>query len=206
MKKLMALVVVGLMATAANAGTLSLEFADGSNYVEMAPSDYVTLQWVLTPAPADISQSIDNALFNLTYEGLLEHLVVEGWSGPNGWEPIGVPSDTGLFLEDYSNYGMAGDVTGFPIHIDSTDPIVLVDIVLHCASPEIGDVILTNVEDALYPAFGLGLSTWMNWTYGGDPPPGWYVYGNTSVTIHNIPEPGSLALLAMGGLALLRRR
>jgi len=212
-KTLLSLLVVGLMATTVNAATLSMRFADGGTEVfDAAPSDMITINVWFTPDTTDIGQDLDNVLFKFTYAGDLEHLTVEGWSAPAGWDLIGgaAPSvPLGDYIENYANYGAAGDLAGLPIVIQDTVPILIFDVVLHVAAARESDISIGFLQstDPPYPTISTGTNDWTKWPT--TPPvlfPRYYYTDMTPLIIHNIPEPASLALLAMGGLLVLRRR
>lgn len=213
MKKLLLMaLVVGIVATSASAARLSMEFRGYGGEVTMAPTDYVTIDIWLTPGPLNNSETIQNVAFAFETAGDAapsEFTVVE-ISTYSDWtyllQPEDVPTKFG-FLENF--YVSSG---GTPYHLMAGgDPIHLLDIVLH------KDFFLGN-DVSIWFREGTGPTTpWMATALGSPMVPGNETWGANfyeidqggiadPLIIHNIPEPTSLALLALGGLALLRRR
>jgi len=223
MKKALAcMLVVGFMATAANAVTLTMDFRGTTDReITVGPSDMLTIDFLATPdatpTVGDIGRQFDNVLFKLGISGLTNHFTVESWGLPAGdggatWDGIGgaAPSEPlGQFLEEYANYGAAGDLLQDPITFADASPVLVFAIQLHVASADEGDITLVNLNDDLYPVFALGIAGWTEWPQATPPPAGlggFYWTDVTPLVIHNIPEPASLALLAIGGLLVIRRR
>lgn len=214
-KVLMAVLVVGLMTASANAVSVGLQWTDNPGdpymeaadsatvwidvYVTLQPSEYLTLvQFANLPvpelvqmstepiAPGFVSQSVDGPLGDgTTAVGFFSGTAIHGpWEGVIGRYDIhvsGGPSATYQIAFDHSTTYVTDD-NGAEFIWDSR----------YFMTP--------------YPGYI---------SYGDYGNPGWWgtikgaeVGQHTAdpLTLHVIPEPGSLALLALGGLALLRRR
>ena len=193
MKKLLVLLLVLGMASMANAGLIfTVDGAPTENgaTIDLLPSEIIELDLELDVDTACGGFTIDYVLSN----GLAE-LIVDGASGdypdivdpmtdiefPASWDfPAGA-----LVLADRVQ------VTGANMFsADVEGPAVLrKELYLHCLAP--GDVLLEIIAQA-----GTEIdSELVN--------PGTVLH---TLNIHQIPEPMTMSLLGLGGLALLRRR
>jgi hypothetical protein len=150
---------------------------------------------------------------------------VAGWNTDGSSAP-GAAFDRSYFFASEDPAG-AVNLVGAP-----GTTVVLGSFTIHKTAFSAGDTaIVFRVEDPL-PALSEGPTGWSSrWQYGvelarnnwlmgagpgapavgnpGDADPRWGFHGYESLNplvIHNVPEPSALALLALGGLAMLRRR
>jgi hypothetical protein len=208
MRKLALLVLaVGLTASSANAAVLWMEFRGAGDTVTMAPSDYATIDIWLTPRAWDTGAAFDNVGFGFNVDVI--ELMVQSVSVPQGWTDLTIIQPTNpnnMFGPrlTYVFFAAAGPM----ITVTDTTPILLMDIVLH-KTEQLGDVSISFEDSAAPPLPDISnqATPWFKWTLPGEPMfPNSFVIGQDDLSVINIPEPASLALLALGGLAIIRRR
>ena len=180
MKKLLSLVLILAVASLASATTVSL--------VGPAPGELGSAE---NPAVESDLITIQVALGNGTLLGLDSILTVTGPgtivdafkvadAGTYGWDP-GLTADP-IMGGNSAEMG-AGNFAG-----NSNASVGY--FVIHCDGP--GEVVLTLSEGQ---SFGGSMDTnWMVPTYG------------PSITIHQIPEPATIALLCLGGLLIRKKK
>jgi hypothetical protein len=223
MKKLLAmLVVVGLASFASGAGEMSFDLVPtvpGSLDNPLNPSEWVELDILYTGI---VPLWSSGSLF-VSIDGPGE------WCGPDAdtYDPPGLPLDQAWTWHEKFDPDYAVEVPGvgtfpFPgihrlaIHspqlieiggsTDLNESLGIVDgeilfdhLNIHCTGP--GEVIVT-LTPSVQTGGLVGLPTyWDQGLFVGDDG----AIGD-SITIHQIPEPMTMTLIGLGGLALLRRR
>jgi hypothetical protein len=183
----MLMLVLGV-ASYANATLIDLRFSDGSYEKTLQPSEYTDIDLLIFLEDTDtiVASSV-------------KWLVVE--------DPAEPPDFT--ITEYFTPLMMVmatppGDSSGFPWTSNNMDfagihPgggwIVVERFYIHCAAPSEDIISVDKANSFISP------TTTEDYVLEWDP-----AGGGGSVTLHQIPEPASLALLALGGLALIRRR
>ena len=179
MKKLMVLMLVLGMASLANASIiLSVNGDPAPDQITLFPSDWITIDMHLTAGENITGYDVAFVLSNAQ--------AAFDWSGitfptvfdlPGAVVPVPTPQNVRVTASQIFSPAIPG-------------PLVLVDeLLLHCE--EETDVVLNLVV--------MGTTR----IDGGDIPVGTIL---DTITIHQVPEPATIALLGLGGLALLRRR
>lgn len=230
-KTLLVLIVAGAMATTANAATLWMQFDDGPADQGPYPKDEITL-FVSETAVLSIYFDLHHELDNLEsvafqMENALGLTSLSDFAVPAGW----VSQSNHGYLAEGAGPNFYGAWFGPKIGPAAIGSYLIAEVVIH----QNEEFILTDYDIAFKhdPLIaGLPLITYE--TQGGgaaeyefDPNKangsysGYYTYGQGSpgakagvgnkaprdpLIVHCIPEPASLSLLVLGGIAALRRR
>jgi hypothetical protein len=250
-KGLLGILAVGIMATAANAATLSMQFAGGGNEVTLGASQSATVEIVITMGINDGAKSPSKLTgFDMRFDvggiainpdavgdqGSDGRYVVDGSTkydvtgitGFAGWSTAASDAVPHVFNGSY--FLSAGDPNGL-IGVVGTGAVfstVVATFDIHKEVFEAGDTFIVIRQGAALPALYNGPAAWANrFPYTTEIPtvrnsfvtglgnpsdngPQWDPYHGYStlqpLIIHNVPEPGALALLVLGGFAALRRR
>lgn len=215
MKKVLAsLVAVGLMATAANAATIGLRWAEAPGSQNLAASGG-TIEVYMDLLSGDVISGVvfdySTLATNLTVTGQTAN--VPGWgqsgvAGPLNGRQFGGFANTALDLLQTPGNHVIGTTTisvEGPLDLSTKDifaaiPQNAVGVVNQAGSRLTWDA-RYNGSFAGYIAFG----NWGNPGWGTKPASGHQPTANP-LQITKTPEPTSLALVALGGFALLRRR
>jgi len=187
MKKLIVLLSILAIASVSNAGMITLQISsldgdpiDPTDYIEISESTWVNLDIIYIPDVAELVMSLD-AIVSVDGLGTLDisELTFPYDDGMNN-SMVLEPGKIGEFATAKFMPGMTG---------------ILIDhILVHC------DV--DDPENDVFVVAGPGAN--FGGTYMADGSPYAGTWGG--VTIHQVPEPMTVALLGLGGLALLRRR
>ena len=212
-KLLLVLLVSGMLATTANAAQLYMQFAGGQTEITVNPSDEIVVEiWFGNMQTSDTLSTVFHG--NASAPGLdqiASVALLTNWSAGGGNTVLGtnqfaVAADNPL--EDSVSGPGAYHVGNQIIH--QNDLLGDYEIMFGAAGP------LAKVKDASgadykywgsdggwagYYSYGTGAPY-----YAGNPKTGDPVQLADPLIVHCVPEPGSLSLLALGGLALIRRR
>lgn len=211
-KALLVTLVAGLMAGTANAGILSMSFPGGATTIDALNGDIVTVEIYFSLATS--SDTISTIATGFMPEPLATQLDVPPPSiaVPTGWTGAGV---AGVFG---SNQFAIGTTTNFVPGPTDNSPILMGTMQVQFTGND-GDTaqLMFEVPGATQLVLD---STGAGYTYDFRYPTfsGYYAFGTGSpltsgktgqpadpLIINGIPEPASLLLLALGGLALRRR-
>jgi len=252
-KGLLGILAVGMLTTAANAGTLSMRFAGGGTEVTLdGGSQSVTIEVLITMGAQDGPKTPSRltgldlrfdvgsivageaASAGATNAGYVPEYVSDGstkFVTTGVSSPIAGWSNGATILGDFNRLGTFAS-TGDPAGLIGPTGATLgtthvMSITIHKASFEAGDTAIVFREESPLPALYNGSAAWGN-RFGyavengrnqfiegdgsaGDADPRFAPYHGYATTfapliIHNVPEPSSIALMVLGGLAALRRR
>ena len=216
-KLLLTALLVGVMATGANAAILGLAVQglapdDPHDQIfEVNPTDEIIIEtWVMLRA----SETLSTVFYgNVLAPGATQNATgtdVNGWADGSVGGGLGEVGQQAAFAADPGfNLHFAVDtwvLVGWQaIHIDGVESdfieIMIADDTLGLLDEAGGDYIYA-------PSYEGGYSGYFAYGNGcpGTPPGPYGSQAPDPIVIHVTPEPGSLALLALGGLALIRRR
>ena len=219
MKKMLVLVLVLGMASIANAGyLLELTVNGGPNPGEiwLEPSDWIEIDVEIAADPGGFKHYLQSYDADLIIDSPQAAFQLPLWNDPIGppvgyWQNIAFPTGPPSAF-DFAPPTVLNSATMTPqwVEIGGTGndgiwafsgDVLMNELMLHCEEPT--DVVLTlSVNDD---------AGWAGW-YGGvdefTPGSGFLTDGQEldSLIIHQIPEPMTMTLLGLGGLALIRRR
>ena len=213
MKKALALLVVGVLATSANASIVYMEFDDGATTIAAAPTDSITVhiyldlfdEFISPPFPPFPAEEVGS--FQATFLAQMGLWQDDTMVLPEGWEDGSVDGelDAGAQQINWSRSPTGSILMGPGVY-------------------EVGTVTMHVAEGTVYDADSpLELAFWDEFSFPRNPAgnaqtydqasaeariPGFYGYGSggPDAPLTITPEPASFALLALGGLAALRRR
>lgn len=214
-KALLSLAVVGLMAASANASTVSMRWQGTSgNKVSLAPSGSAVIEVVLE-LPAGETNSGVFFQFEPQPAGLhvSDTALLPDWIAPNG--------GTGLLLgalgEQFDVSALAAGVLSGPgtfviaetlIHLEPTGDAIGTE--YEVAADLNANVGVVNGAGTLTTFFPNFANTPGFWTFGqgsgGRDGGALGVSARDPLIITLVPEPGTIALLAIGGFGVVMRR
>ena len=209
MKKLLVLLLVLGMASMAQAGLiLTVDGLPAPDEIDLIPSDYITLDVSVEAdtllAGGDLMITLSNAQGVLDASGIVfeqEPLTLAYNPFAGGWIEFNLPWDGPWATVDAQPQQVL--ISGGNLSFDTMGPYTLMDgLVFHCEEPT--DVVIELVAFNRVTYYDHDTSV----------PPGDSVakvlYAKDtiidSIIVHQIPEPMTMSLLGLGGLALLRRR
>jgi hypothetical protein len=203
MKKLLVLLLVFGITSIANAALIDVVIVswgpgpdsgttpiNPTDHITLNPSEWIDVDLVFTP---DGSEHLSQASLELTLVGNASMYLDDLTFPPGAWDtPPFSPGITEVvpgkqYIIQYGE-GMAGA---------GTVDIIIDHILIHCDG-EPDEVILSITADVLLGGIGSMTSDYKMIGMGLEFGPG--------ITITQIPEPMTIALLGLGGLFLLRRR
>ena len=228
MKKALAmLVVVGLMAGTANAATLWMQFEGGANEITLNPSDMVNVEVWLDIIAGDNVSGLGQPFWpgdGVGVNGLVQESVtpIAGWDensldgmlGLSGQQDINVFAPTLGDVIDGPGSFLLAVMTLHQNDLQNLDNPLFPDYypIMFGGDPTVTSALLNSVgsEIGFTPVYA-SYSGYYTWGQGASAISGktgttaWALEDNP-LKVYCIPEPASLALLALGGLAIIRRR
>ncbi|HRX85414.1 MAG TPA: PEP-CTERM sorting domain-containing protein [Phycisphaerae bacterium] len=214
MKKVLGILAVGMIATAANAATIGLRWSDTTANLHEGPGTVEVYMQLLG------GESIGGVVFNWGASDLNLTITDQG-TNLNGWGEAGdlaggtvqgaqfsaganpgfnLQGPAGDVVIGYSAIGITGLLDGSTKEITAAIPQNAVGVVDGSGAALTWDA-RYNTTSPGYIAFGdYGNPGWGTKTAMGHQPTA------NPLLITKTPEPTSLALVALGGFALLRRR
>lgn len=199
MRKLLAVVAILGFATTAFGAHWSMNFADGpgganlGTEANLVGSDIAWIDVWLHLGTADAGMQGYLYAFDANPPGPIVDFTWETFvPGPDIYE-FNVPEQFNWEIDKWIGSGIAYP---YPYYIPAPADILLASFDIHCT----GEI----SEHEIFIQPGITNNFYFD-NFGNQYEPGNTGIG-TGVTIIQTPEPGSLALLALGGLALIRRR
>ena len=212
MKKLLTLALVLGVASMANAMILTIDGVPAPDEITLMPSDWINLDVHLTPGQGTLAFDIALVLSNNQASFLAPEYVPGGTYTPGYWTNITIVSPDPFNQQKIMPFGQvdsqhvrigASKAEMPPVFHTGSAPnpdfpqidYIIKDLMLHCE--ETTDVVLSLI---VADAGGM-----LVYSQGS---PIEYQTGQVldSISIIQIPEPMTMALLGLGGLALIRRR
>lgn len=210
MKKLLVLVLVlGISSVASAVGTVDLvitswgpgpdpvtEPIPATHDITIGPSEWVNLDIIYTPDPTAPNPPLNQLSVTIALTGLGTLDLSDPTLPPDAWDSM---FSTGITEVEAGKVYTAEYTMGF-FGIGVQQGIALDHILVHCDSDQPpGNVVTVSITDYIVGSVG---------TQEGPPPGGPYSIPDVvgRVTITQIPEPMTLALLGLGGLFFVRRR
>jgi hypothetical protein len=184
MKKLASIVLALLFANVASAAIVTLvpidEGAPGSATNPLKDSDYIEILINVDPKVMSVDALVEVAgPAQVTGAVNLSDCANYGWDTSLSFDPILTTTTADIGVGDFAGGPDTDTIGGY--------------ITLHCTGA--GPVTVTLMGNQTFGG---------SYDLSGSPIPGSEITG--TLTIHQIPEPATLALLGLGGLLLRRRK
>ena len=209
MKKLLVLALVLGISSVATAGTIDLQISswgpasempdttplmDPVSEITLLPSEWINMDIIYT---ADVPWGLASLALDIIVTGNASLDVSDLTEPPGAWDSgmhwITINSPQSVTIDFGMSAGVLG--TGMP-------EIALDHILLHCDDYDDPEGPPTTVTLVANYGTNMQVTAEMNWDTAASQE---VIYG-PGVTVHQIPEPMTLALLGLGGLFLVRRK